>query len=104
MGETKNQIQPKTEKEKKFFDGIKNVMNRAKPQDGKDTAKTYVERLVEMDKIVGDLVVAKSRDVEKEKGREDYNRATLVELQIQQSLFQLILESVARCSDIAEKH
>jgi hypothetical protein len=102
MGTTKENLKPKTKQGADFFDGIKNLV-RSKKTDVKSSAKSYVDLLQEIEKRNSELILVKSQDIKNETDRYDYNRKILTELQIQETLIQQTIESVARAAVIAEE-
>lgn len=77
MGAVKDEMKPTTEKGSKLFGIIK---SKKKAKDAPETAKTFCDKLAEIDMDLERLITIKEADLKNEKGQEDKNSVSLSRL------------------------
>jgi len=81
MGECKEQMTSTTQKAKDLFGKIAGKTKKGGAKDGASTAKTFCDKLAELDTDLEKLLTIKETDLNNEKGKEAENREKLAFLQ-----------------------
>jgi hypothetical protein len=109
VGDCKNNMktskdhQQSSKKNKKKGGGLGFLSRKKKPDDYVEAPKKFADIIEEADKKIGELVIQKSVELDKEAGNEEYNRKALAVLKTIQYHIDEVIEQMADYADLKLK-
>ena len=100
MGDCKDNMKTTVQKDSISSSILGLLPRKRKKETAEVHARTFADTLEELDKRSGELILSKQIDLQKETGREEYNRKALAILNTIQYHIDEMIEQVAQYSEL----